>query len=245
MRLMIVDDEAPARERLAQIVAELPGHDVVGTAADGREALEQLDAAAPDALLLDIRMPGIDGLEVARHLAGLEQAPAVIFTTAYDEFALDAFDAGAVAYLLKPVRRDKLEAALAAAQRVTRAQLASLEGRRGAARAARRHICARVRGELRLVAIDDIAYFRADQKYVTVRHAGGELLIEESLKHLEDEFAPRFLRVHRNALVALRQIEALERDAAGHSHLRLRGIPETLEISRRLLADVKERLKQG
>jgi two-component system response regulator AlgR len=245
MRLMIVDDEPPARERLARLVAELAGHDVVAEAGDGREALERLDAAAADALLLDIRMPGMDGLEVARHLAGLEQAPAVIFTTAYDEFALAAFDAGAVAYLLKPVRREKLEAALAAAQRVSRAQLAALEAGRGPARAARRHICARVRGELRLVPIEEIAYFRADQKYVTVRHAGGELLIEESLKHLEDEFGSRLMRIHRNALVAIEHIEALERDDEGQARLKLKRIPETLEVSRRLLAEVKERLKQG
>ena len=127
MRLLLVDDEQPARERLARLVTELGGHELVGEAADGIAALGLLDAARPDALLLDIRMPGMDGLELARHLAGLEHGPAVIFTTAYDEFALEAFDAGAVDYLLKPVRRDKLEAALGKAQRVSRAQLAALD----------------------------------------------------------------------------------------------------------------------
>lgn len=244
MRLMIVDDEAPARARLVQLLAEEAGHEVVAEAESGPAALAALDSAQPDILLLDIRMPGMDGLEVARHLAGLEQAPAVVFTTAYDEFALAAFDAGAVAYLLKPVRRERLLAALARASRLTRAQLGALDQRPALSRA-RRHICARVRGELRLVAIEEVACFRADHKYVTVCHSGGELLIEESLKHLEEEFGSRFLRVHRNALVSLDHVAALERSPDGGARLRLRGVAEPLEVSRRALAEVKDRLKQA
>jgi len=141
---------------------------------------------------------------------------------------------------LKPVRAEKLAAVLTRASHLTRQQVGELRGGE-----ARRHICARVRGELRLVPIEEVVYFHADLKYVTVRHEGGEVLIEESLKTLEDEFAARFVRVHRNALVAIDRIEALERDPEGHARLRLRGCAETLEVSRRLVGDLKARLKRS
>lgn len=240
MRILLVDDEAPARERLRRMIAELGGHEVVGEAVDGADALRQAAALVPDAVLLDVRMPGMNGLEVAYHLATLERAPAVVFATAYEEFAVDAFDARAVGYLLKPVRAEKLASALARAQPLDRAAVGALAREGGEAR---RNVCARVRGELRLIPVDDVVYFRADLKYVTVRHKHGEVLIEESLKALEDEFGARFVRVHRNALVAVAAIEALERDAEGHARVRLRGIGETLEVSRREVAAVKERLQ--
>ena len=243
MRILIVDDEGPARERLRRMLDELGGHEVVGEAADGAGALRQASALAPDLVLLDVRMPGMNGLEVAYHLATLERAPAVVFATAYEEFAVDAFDARAVGYLLKPVRAEKLASALDRAQPLDHAALGALNRQSGGE--ARRNVCARVRGELRLIPVDEVVYFRADLKYVTVRHQHGEVLIEESLKALEDEFGERFVRVHRNALVAVAAIEALERDAEGHARIRLRGIDETLEVSRREVATVKGRLRDA
>jgi two-component system response regulator AlgR len=243
MRILLVDDEAPARERLKRLIDELGGHQIVGEAADGAGALRQSAALAPDVVLLDVHMPGMNGIEVAYHLATLERAPAVVFATAYEEFAVDAFDARAVGYLLKPVRAERLASALGRARPLDHAALGALA--RASGGEARRNVCARVRGELRLIPVEEILYFRADLKYVTVRHQHGEVLIEESLKALEDEFGARFVRVHRNALVAVAAIEALERDAEGHARVRLRGVAETLEVSRREVATVKDRLRDA
>ena len=241
MKVMIVDDEAPARERLKSLLAGIPGVTVGGEAGNGREALDLWERAPVDVVLLDIRMPVMEGLETARHLATLEQPPAVVFTTAYNEFAVDAFETHAVAYLLKPVRGEKLAAALASAGQLNRVQLTKLAAEPPVS--ARRHIAARVRDKLHVVPVDQVLCFVADQKYVTVCHLGGELLIDESLKDLEEEFAGRFLRVHRNALVAIAHVDRLEKDDAGHFQVRLRGRSEALEVSRRLVADVRERLR--
>jgi two-component system, LytTR family, response regulator AlgR len=238
--LLVVDDEAPARERLVSLVDELPDWTCVGSCAAGAEAIRCVEQEHPAVVLLDIRMPGMSGIEVARHLSRLEQPPAVIFTTAYDEYALEAFDSRAVGYLLKPVRRERLESALAHAARMTDALLSDLSlAARGFER--RRHVASRARGELRLIPLGAIRYFRADQKYVTVHHTDGEHLIEESLKQLEQEFSDLFVRIHRSMLVAVEAVEALERDAAGGHHVRLRGGP-TLAVSRRQVADLKSRL---
>lgn len=242
MRILLVDDEAPARERLRRMLGELGGHEVIGEAADGATALRMAAELQPDVALVDVRMPGLSGLELAYHLATLDRPPAVVFATAYDEFAVDAFDARAIGYLLKPVRAEKLAAALARANQLSRTEVGALAHD---AKDTRRHICARVRGELRLVPVSEIIYFRADLKYVTVRHDGGEVLIEESLRALELEFSTAFLRIHRNAICAVDRIEALERDAEGHARVRMRGCDETLEVSRRLVGDVKARLKRA
>lgn len=242
MRVLVVDDEAPARERLADLVAELEGFELIGEAADGREALEQVQRLTPDIVLLDIRMPGIDGVEAARHLAAMDSPPAVIFTTAYDEYTLQAFDAAATGYILKPVRRARLERALKNAARPTRAQLASLhpEG----PRAPRTHICARLADRLRLIPVESVIYFRADQKYVSVRHCEGTDLIDESLKDLAEEFQSDFGRIHRNALVALRRVESLQRDPQGRLGVRLRGCEETLPVSRRHSSEFRRRIQE-
>lgn len=245
MKVLIVDDEPLARERLRRFCEEdLTGYSVVAEAGDGAAAIREVQQHHPDVVLLDVRMPGMDGIEAARHLADLEPAPAIIFTTAYDDYALDAFAVHAVGYLLKPVRRDKLEEALKAAARPNAVQLAALRGDDNSKPRARSHISARVRGNLVLVKVEDILYFQADQKYITVRHGGGEVLIEEALKDLEEEFADRFVRIHRNALVALNGIMALERDALGRTVVRLKGINETLEVSRRHLPGLRATLKQ-
>ncbi len=239
--LLIVDDEAPARDRLERLVAELPDWSCVGSCASGTEAIEQIERQRPAVVLLDIRMPGMGGIEVARHLARLPSPPAVIFTTAYDQYALEAFDSRAVGYVLKPVRRERLESALEHAARLTDAMLSELN-RESAGFDKRRHIAARIRDELKLIPLDEILYFQAGQKYVSVHHAGGEHLIEDSLKQLEQEFPERFVRIHRSVLVAVTAIEALEKDAAGSWQVRLRGAGPALPVSRRQLTELKSRV---
>jgi len=241
-QLLIVDDEAPARERLARLVEDLPEWSVAGACATGAEAIAHVQALRPSVVLLDIRMPGMNGIEVARHLSTLEFPPAVVFTTAYDEYALEAFDSRAVGYLLKPVRRDRLVAALTHASRLSDGTLRQLGAAAGGFRE-REHIAARARDELRLIPVGEIAYFRAEQKYVTVRHTAGEDLIEESLRSLEEEFGERFVRVHRSVLVAVAHVDALERAADGGYQVRLRGTGECLGVSRRQIAELKSRLR--
>ena len=242
MKIMVVDDEPPARERLKQLIADIDDCEVCAEAATGEQALAALMQAEPDVVLLDIRMPGMDGLEAANHISTLPNPPAVIFTTAFSEHALEAFAAQAVGYLVKPVRKQRLAEALQAARRVTRAQLLEI-ARQQDRPTVRTHLCARVRGGLELIPVDDVIFFRADQKYVTVHHLNGEVLIEDSLKQLEDEFGDRFVRVHRNALAAAPFLMGLEKSPRG-ARLRLRETEETLEISRRHLPEVRRCLRQ-
>lgn len=243
MKILIVDDEALARGRLRGLVTELGGHVVVGEAASGKEALAQAAIQQPDVVLMDIRMPEMDGLEAALHLAMLEAPPAVIFTTAYSDHALAAFEAHATDYLLKPIRKEQLERALGKARQLNRVQLSSV--RRASSEACvRRYIGARVRGAIQLIPVADIVYFKADQKYVTVRTAATEVLIEDSLRMLEEEFGARFVRIHRNSLVAADSVAALEKDDTGNCLVCLRGIPERLEVSRRHVAELRRYLKQ-
>jgi two-component system response regulator AlgR len=240
LRVLVVDDEPLARERLAHMIEDLPAVELAGVAASGEEAVLLAGRLRPEVVLLDIRMPGMDGLEAARHLARMPEPPAVIFTTAFEQHALAAFDVQAAGYLLKPVRLDKLQEALERARRPTRAQLARIaEGGAGA----RTRIAVRARDELKLIPVEEVVCFIAEQKYTTLRHVGGEELIEEPLKSLEEEFADRFVRVHRNALVAVAHIDGLERDADGHQQVRLRG-GAALPVSRRLATDVSRRLRR-
>lgn len=242
IRVLIVDDEAPARARLRDLLADcapsLPS-EVVGEAANGREALTAVCDLKPDVLLLDIRMPGIDGIETAEHLLKLEAPPAVIFTTAYDNYALKAFEVNAIDYLLKPIREERLVAALEKAQALTASRLEALKSAAGKART---HLAITDRGRIVLVPVGDIAYLKAELKYVTVRTAEKEYLIEESLSRLEQEFGERFVRVHRNCLVARDFVTGFQRvsdsgeegeNAGSGWAVTLRGVTETLPVSRR------------
>ena len=242
MKVLIVDDEAPARERLTRLCTEIADVQVLGEAPDGTAALEMAQRLGVDVILLDIRMPAMDGIEVARHLATLPEPPAVIFVTAFDQYALEAFDAHAVGYLLKPIRREKLQDALHSAQRLTRPQRELLAGKSQLA-GPRKQIAVRVRDRIKLIPVPEILYFLADQKYVTVKHLHGEDLIEEALKGLEDEFATEFVRVHRNALVALRAIDSVHRTQDGQLEVMLKNSPEKLDVSRRLAAELLRKLR--
>lgn len=246
MKVLIVDDEAPARDRLQHMLEENADVEVVGTAGNGQDAVDATARLRPDVVLLDIRMPGMNGIEAAHHLNALEQPPAIVFTTAYDEYAIDAFDAMAVGYVLKPVRRERLHRALGQAAKVSRAALNSVAGPAGADEP-RTHVCSRVQGEIKLIPVDDIAYFHADQKYTRVVYSGGQHLIDDSLKQLEQEFADRLVRIHRSVLVAVQQIDSLVKSGDGEISVKLRGedraTPDSLTLSRRHVAAVKRRLR--
>jgi two-component system response regulator AlgR len=237
LRALLVDDEAPARSRLGALLKELGQVEVVGEAGNAIEALERIATLDPDLLYLDVRMPGMSGLELARHIGQLEDPPAIIFITAHDEHAMAAFEAEAIGYLLKPVRKEKLAAATDRAQRLTREQLGAVAGP-----APRTQLAVRQRDGIRLLRLEDVICLIAEQKYTTVRHRGGEDLIDDSLRTLELEFGGRFVRIHRSALVNRDCIEAVERDTDGHHFIRLRGISETMQVSRRLVAELKARL---
>lgn len=245
MKVMIVDDEMPARERLRRLLRDVPECSICAEAANGPEALQAAASTEPDVVLLDIRMPGMDGLETARHLGSLEQPPAVIFSTAYGEHALEAFEANAVDYLLKPIRAERLAEALRRARRLTRAQAQALAAGDGVSKRPPTHICARVRGNLELVPVEAVRYFEADHKYVTVHYVDGTVLIEDSLRSLQEQFGARFVRIHRRALIAADFLEGLEKDAAGNFHVRLSGVQGRPEVSRRHLAAVRALLKNA
>jgi two-component system response regulator AlgR len=241
LKILIVDDEKLARDRLSRMVESLSGYQIVGEAGNGNEALRKFESSQPDIVLMDIRMPGMDGIQAARHLSRLPQPPAVIFTTAFADHALEAFETHAVDYLLKPVRKERLQSALEASSKPNKAQ-ASKNDEVLSAIEPRQHICARVRGNLVLVPIDNIYYFLADQKYVTVRHSEGEVLIEDPLKNLEREFGDRFHRIHRNALISLSKVCGMKSENDGQQVM-FKDIENTLEVSRRHLPAVRKIIK--
>jgi two-component system response regulator AlgR len=245
MRIFIADDEALARERLKALLEDMAAElqtSVVGEAKNGLEALEALPASGADVVLLDIQMPGMGGLELARHLAGLERAPAVVFVTAHDRHAVEAFELNALDYLLKPVRAERLAAALrkaAASGPTGREQLAR------AAHAPREYLSVVERSRIVLVPVRDILFLRAEQKYVTVRTREREHLVEESLVALEKEFSEPFVRIHRNCLVARAAIRGFERASGSdeaHWQVVVDGLAERLPVSRRQWPLVREQI---
>jgi two-component system response regulator AlgR len=244
LKVVLVDDEAPARSRLKELIADcapLVPATVVGEAGNGREALDLLGAVAADLVLVDIRMPEMSGIEFARHALALESPPAIVFVTAYDEYAIKAFELRALDYLLKPVRQARL---LAALERARGAGAPGREALRGLERAPRQHLSVPERGRIRLVPVAEILYLKAELKYVTIRTAEREYLLEESLTHLEQEFAEVFVRVHRNCLVAKSRIRGFEKadilDGEQGWAVLLDGCAEKLPVSRRQWPLVKE-----
>lgn len=244
MNVLIVDDEKLARDRLKRMISRVDGYLVVGEANNGEEAIKQTYETNPDIVLMDVHMPGMDGLNAAGQLAKLSIPPAVIFCTAYEEHAIHAFETRAAGYLLKPVRQKDLERVLEAIKRANRAQLATLvqqdDVRSAEQNTGRSYISAKTRRGIELIAIEDIRYFMADHKYVTVRHKNGEVLIDDTLRELEIEFSDRFIRIHRNALISKVHIEGLERDKSGHYYANLRDIDERLTVSRRHVSTLRK-----
>jgi two-component system response regulator AlgR len=239
--VLIVDDEPPARSRLRQLLEEIGDWQIAGEAGSGRQALDMCQRLDPDVVLLDIRMPQMDGIELARHLTSMANAPAVIFTTAYSDYAMQAFDAQAIGYLVKPVRRERLQKALLQAARLTRRGIDAVAAATGQG-ASRTHIAVRKAKGLRLVPVGEILYFHADQKYVTLVLPDGEEISDETLKELESEFAGQFIRIHRHTLAAVKYLQRIESTAGGHFVAWIAHRDQPLPISRRLVAEVKRRL---
>ncbi len=246
MRILIVDDEPLARERLLHLLGEINSDFELLQASNGLEAIEQVNHKEPDVVLMDIRMPGMNGLEAAQHLMALDNPPAVIFTTAYDEYALQAFESQAVDYLLKPIRKERLEKALGNCSKLNKVQLEQL-GQQNREITYRTHISAQIGGTILLVPLKDIRCFLADHKYITVKYfregSMTETIIEDTLKSLEEEFADTFLRIHRNALIRKDKIAALEKQADGRMLLKLNDLAEGLEVSRRHLSSIRKLMK--
>ncbi|MBK6396310.1 MAG: response regulator transcription factor [Betaproteobacteria bacterium] len=244
IRVMVVDDETPARRRLRELLddcsASLPIA-VVGEAANGREALDLMQLAPPDLVLTDINMPDMDGIELARHLLKLPRPPVVVFTTAFHEHALEAFEVNAVDYLVKPVRVQRL---LLALQKVPRLRPLSAERISHLPSNARRFLSVTERSRVVLVPIDDVIFLKAELKYITIRTKDREFLLEESLTRLEQEFGHRFVRVHRNCLVARDAVRGFDRrvndDGDAHWEVLLNGLDETIPVSRRQQGIVRE-----
>ena len=256
LRVFIVDDEPPARNRLREVLHDCNKQlalEVVGEASNGQEALDQLQEVQADVVLLDIRMPQMDGIELTRHLQKLPVPPVVVFTTAFDDSAIKAFELHAVDYLLKPIRKARL---LEALNRVFSAPPMQAQMLRAVLPSPRKNIAIHERGKIKLVPIEEVLYLRAELKYITVRTAEREYLIEETLTELEQEFTARFVRIHRNCLVAKEAISGFEKGAAssspdpqksgedGHDStgwmVKLRGLDEMLAISRRQQHIVRE-----
>ncbi|KJS09456.1 MAG: chemotaxis protein CheY [Gammaproteobacteria bacterium BRH_c0] len=244
MNVLIVDDEPLARDRLNRMVQAVGGCTVVGQVGNGQDAITFAEQTVPDVVLMDVRMPGMDGLAAAQHLAELDVPPAVIFCTAYDDYAMEAFTSQAIGYLLKPVKQDDLATALNRARRVNKAQLAELQQSPLFANGGRTHITSKSRRGVDLVAVADIRMFQADHKYVTAFFSEGEALLDETLKELEDEFGNRFVRIHRNALASIAHIEGLERNIEGLYHVRLAGLDIRPQVSRRHVANLRKLLDQ-
>ena len=243
LTVFVVDDEPLARNRIKELLADCAEQlplEMIGEAGNGREALDKLSAAHADVVLMDIRMPQMDGIELAQHLNKLPRPPVVIFTTAYDAYAIKAFELHAIDYLLKPIRLGRLFDALSRSRTAVPLRTQVLQD---LIPEPRKHLSIHERGKILLIPVEDVLYLRAELKYITVRTAEREYLIEESLTALEKEFATRFVRIHRNCLIAKDAIESFERGGdEGESGwmVKLKSLGELLAISRRQQHIVKE-----
>ena len=244
LNILIADDEAPARNRLRDLLGDIKHVSIVAEAKNGKEAIDLALQTKPDLMLLDIRMPVMDGIEAAQHAQKLEPKPHIIFTTAFDAYAIKAFDLNAIDYLLKPIRLERLQAAINKAHALKPKQIAALQPLQNLQKRFRTHLSIHERGRVLLVPIETIIYLRAELKYITVRTAEREYLIEESLTNLEVEFGERFIRLHRNSLVSPNFIAGYEKRLNAENEQQwvalLKGIPETIPISRRQQHLVRE-----
>lgn len=239
LKVLLADDEPLAQDRLRRMLEMEKDFTVVGTACNGRQALQLVEQLQPDIILLDIRMPDMDGLETARHLTRLTQSPAIIFCTAFDEYAISAFEVNAIGYLLKPVRQKQLLAALERAKKISTLQWQKLS----ALVTPRKHLCSRSHRGIELLELAEISHFMANQKCVIAHYQGREIIVDESLKELEKELERSFLRIHRNCLVAIKWIRGLQRTSTGQGQILLKDLIEPLDVSRRHLAKAKRALE--
>jgi two-component system response regulator AlgR len=235
LNILIIDDEKPARDRLRRLLTAMPGFDVAGEANSGAQALERISELSPDILLLDISMPGMDGMSLARVLQEGGASPAVIFCTAYQDQALKAFEAEAVDYLVKPVRTERLEKALQKAQRY----LGRDQGKDD-----EHYVRSTVGGKVVLTPIHRVICLVSEDKYTTVIHEKGTTVIDESLMELEQNFPGLFFRVHRNALVSRKHLRGLERTSEGHTQALLTGTDRKPEVSRRNISSLRKLLSE-
>jgi len=242
MNVLIVDDEALARARIHRLLSQVGEFETIQEAENGKDAVEKVQKLQPDLVLMDIQMPVMDGIEAARHISELDTPPAIVFCTAHDEFALEAFNVQAVGYLLKPVRAQDLKQALTKISKINKVQARELSREER-----RTHISIRTHQGLELIPVENIRLFKADQKYTSVFHASGEdvreSLMDEPLKSLEEEFGSLFVRVHRNSLVAVRHVTGMQKQDDGSHWLVLDSMNEDVPVSRRHLAGVRKLLK--
>lgn len=242
MKILIVDDENLARIRLDSLIKKIGGHTVIGQASNGREAIDKTNTLKPDILLMDIRMPVMDGLEAALHLSALDMPPIVIFTSAYDQHALEAFEANAIDYLLKPIRQDRLQKALDKAEKISLKEMMA-RAKLGDEATPRTHISVHDHGHITLIPLQDICYFKADSKYIEIRTVKEKYLIEDSLVNLELELKEQFMRIHRSMLISVDHITGLEKLSNGRWCVLLKNVPEKLEVSRRHTPAVRRWVK--
>jgi len=238
MDVLVVDDDKLAGDRINRMVQSFEGLDVLGTVESGEGAISQVINLEPDVVLLGTRMPG---MEIGKKLASLAVPPAIIYCTAFGEQLFNADGISASLFLVKPVRRQALLGALTTARRFNGLERARVPGKEISRMASTRtHISARTRRGIKLIPLREVKFFQADQKYVTVRHEGGEVLIDDTLRKLESEFGDQLVRIHRNALVMMEHLEGLERDPVGHYQVRMRSIDERLDVSRRHVSGVRK-----
>ena len=235
LNILIIDDEAPARDRLRRLLDSLIEFHVIGEAVNGEDALRAIAALRPDILLLDIAMPGMDGMTLARTVQSSGLQPAIIFCTAYQSQALEAFEAEAVDYLVKPVRIERLTQALDKARRYL--------GDRDTD-APEDFLRSTVGSKVMLTPIKRVICLLAEDKYTTVIHEKGETVVGDSLADLENRFPELFFRIHRNALISRRHLRGLERSNQGHAVAILIGTDHTPEVSRRNVAALRKLLSE-
>jgi len=237
MHIIIVDDEPLARMRLKRLLDAQPRVTKIDEAANADQALKLTLETDPDILLMDIRMPGTDGLTMAKQISNLDDPPAIIFCTAYDAYALEAFETVAAGYILKPVSEEKLGAAIEKAARLTKVQRQAIDPH--ARTTGRKHITAQTHKGIEMIPLEAIICFIADNKYVSVIHDKGEHILDDTLKELEAEFEEGFIRVHRKTLVKVNAITGLEKDEQGVFYLTLKNSHHKPQVSRRHQAKIK------
>ena len=235
LRILIIDDEAPARNRLRRMLAEVPAVLVAGEAATGQEALRLIPHKEPDVLLLDISMPGMDGMTLAKTLQDQDKSPAIIFCTAWSDQAVQAFECDAVDYLVKPVRAERLVTALDKARRFIAKVDAGVNGP---------FLRSTLGGNVSLFPLSNVICAYAEDKYTTVIHENGSIVIDQSLLELENEYADMLVRIHRGTLVAIKRIRGLDKNSDGSHYLQLEGSEDRPQVSRRNLAAIRKLIRK-